>query len=71
MSDAASSNSNNDQFSSNLEPDDKERSKLDVNMHIISALFNKIIKSIENFCNIYINNKHARIIKYKAMTPIV
>lgn len=42
-------------------------------MHIIPTptLLNKIIESIEDFCDTCIESKHTRIIKYKAMTPII
>lgn len=71
MLDVATSNSNNDQFSSNSEANDEERSKLNVNTHITPASLNKIIKNIEDFCDMYSESKHTKIIKYKAMTPIV
>lgn len=40
-------------------------------MHITPALLNKIMDSIEDFCNKCIKNKHTRIIKHKAITRII
>lgn len=71
LSDVITSNSNNNQFSSNLEVDNKEKSEPDIDMHIILALLNKIMKNIKNFYNTYIENKHIKVIKYKTMTLIV
>lgn len=48
-------NSNNNQFSSNLKVDHKERNKLNINNLIP---FNKITKNIKDFCDIYIYNKY-------------
>lgn len=71
--DAATSNSNDDQFSSNSEADIGKKSEPDINTYITSilALLNKIIKSIKDFCNMYIKSKYIKIIKHQAMTPIV
>lgn len=71
MLDIATSNSNNNQFSSNLKADDGKRSKPDINMHITLALLNKIIESIEDFYDIYIKNKYIKIVKHKVITSIV
>lgn len=40
-------------------------------MDITSTLLNKIIETIEDFCDTCIKNKHIRIIKYKVMTSII
>lgn len=52
--DTATSTSNNDQFFSDSKANNRERSKPDVDTYIISAPLSKIIKSIEDFCDIYI-----------------
>lgn len=64
-SDAATSNSNNNYFSLDLEANDRKKSELDVNT---LAPLNKFIKSIKDLCDIYIKSKHIRIVKHKAMT---
>ena len=71
LSDAAINNFNDNQFFLDLRIDNKEKNKLDIDMHITLALLNKIIESIEDFCNIYIKNKHIKVVKHKAITPIV
>lgn len=54
LSNAATSNLNNDQFFLNLETNYKEKSAPDINIYINPASLNKIMQNIENFCNIYI-----------------
>lgn len=67
--DATISNSNDNQFSSDLEADDGKRSNPDIDMHITPTptLPNKIIKSIEDLCDMCIKSKYTRIIKHNAM----
>lgn len=55
--DTAISNSNNNQFFLDSKADDEKRSKSDVDTHITPALLNKIMKNIEYFYTIYIENK--------------
>lgn len=71
LSNAAISNSNDDQFSSNSKTDDKKGNKPDIDMHITPAPLSKIMEGIKDFFDIYIENKHTKIIKYKAITLIV
>lgn len=48
LSDTTINNFNNNQFSLNIKADNREKSELDINMHIILALLNKIIKGIKD-----------------------
>lgn len=68
---AATSDFINNQFLFNLKTDVKKRSKPNVNKYIIPTLLNKIIRSIEDFYNMYIKNKYVKIVKHKTMTPKV
>lgn len=61
-------NSNDDWFSWDSKIDDGKRSESDV---FNPASLNKIIKSIKYLCDMYIESKHTRIVKHKAITPIV
>lgn len=58
-------------FSSNLEENDRKKSKQNIGMHIIPALHNKIIKSIEDICDISTKCNYIRITKYKAIILIL
>lgn len=71
MSNIAINNSNNNQFSLDLEIDDRKKSESDENMHITLISLNKIIKSIEDPCDMYIKSKYIKIVKHKAMISIV
>ena len=73
LSNVATSNSNNDPFSSDSDVDDREKSEPDMDTHITPTptLPIKIMKSIKDFYDICIKNKHIKIIKYKAITPII
>lgn len=71
LSDVATSTSNDNHFPLNLKVDDGKRSEPNLNKPITSALLNKSIGSIKNFCNIYIESKHTKIIKHKKMTSII
>ena len=73
LSDTATNNSNDDQFSLDSEADNGEKSEPDIDMHITPtpALLNKIMESIEDLCDTCIESKHTRIIKDKAMTLTV
>lgn len=59
---------NNNLISLDSKIDDRKNNELDINTWI---LFNKIIKNIKDFYDIYIENKHIKIVKYKVMTSII
>lgn len=72
MLNTAVSNLNNNLLLSNLEVKDREKSESDINEDInITALLNKIIENIKDFCNTCIQTKYIRIVKYKFMIPMV
>lgn len=68
MLDIIIDNSNNNFLLLDLNIDNKKKSKPNINKNINFALFNKIIKNIKDFFNIYIKNKYIKIIKYKPKT---
>lgn len=71
MSDTVTSNSNNNLFFSDSEVDDRERSELDIDMHITPTLLSQIMENIEDFCNIYNESKYIRVVNYKTITLII
>lgn len=78
--DTATNSSNDNWFSLNSKADNKKRSekvdgreenKPDIDMHFFSAVLNKIMESIKNLCDTYIKSEYTKIVKYKAMIPII
>lgn len=69
--DAASNNSNDNQFLLGSKADNKKRNESDIDMYIIPVLFHRIIQSIENLCDICIKSRYTKIKKYKTMTSII
>lgn len=73
LSDVATSNYNDDQFSSDSEADDGKQSEPNIDIYInpTLVLLHKDMGSIKNLCDTCIKNKYIKIIKHKAMTSAV